>query len=128
MTTPTPPRFRLTAAERARFRVRLDDLRIANRRAADAAALWRRRNAELTDLAQRSGWDDLRTAETKAINLGLRDAAGKHAFWTLETQRLSALLCGELAARELLGGEDFAAGVAGMPAPARAVPTMAKVG
>jgi hypothetical protein len=37
------------------------------------------------------------------------------------------LLCGELAARELLGA-DFAAGVADLPAPARAVPTMAKVG
>lgn len=134
MTTPTPPRFRLTAEERAAIAGHWTNLRIASRKAGDAAQLWRQRNAELLDLAKRSGWDDIRTADTKNVNLGMKDAASTHAFWTTETQRISALLSGELAARELLGVNLATATADAAKRPtlvrpaADPAPTMAKVG
>lgn len=125
----TPP---LTPDQRAYYGLHWQHLRIASRKAADAAKLWRQRNAELMDLARRSGWDQLTTANNKLVNLGLKDAASTHAFWTTETERISALLAGELAARQLLYA-DTTSTTAEAPqrptlVPPTTAPTMAKVG
>ncbi|MBM0256377.1 hypothetical protein [Micromonospora sp. 4G55] len=131
MTTTNTSRFPLTAKERATYAQHWLNLRVAAAKAAAAFEKRQRRSAALDDLAARSGWDDIRTADTKAVNLGLRNAKAEHELWTTETQRISALLAGELAARELLGVDlaTAAADAVRRPAPApRTAPTMAKVG
>ncbi|MBM0275142.1 hypothetical protein [Micromonospora tarensis] len=89
--------LRLTASTREWLDSRRAKLRTAATRCDAASRDYNRRDAELTDLAERSGWDDLKTDKVKAANRGLTAAYGATTFWQQEVQRLAADIQAELA-------------------------------
>ncbi|MET7949262.1 hypothetical protein [Micromonospora sp. NPDC005324] len=114
--------LRLTTSTREWLDSRRAKLRTAATRCDAASRDYNRRDDELTDLAKRSGWDDLKTDKVKAANRGLTAAYGATTFWQNEVQRLAADIQAELAyQRALADAADEATPV--WPAAAdRAVP------
>ncbi|MFI6819767.1 hypothetical protein ACIBJE_02295 [Micromonospora sp. NPDC050187] len=99
-------RFQLTPADRDGLYDLWRRMRAASAKANDASATWNRVNDELNDLAERSGWDDLKTAKVKAANMRLTDAFGAWSFWEREVSRLALTLQAEYAARTMFGLVD----------------------
>jgi hypothetical protein len=99
-------RFPLTDTERRYLDGLWRDLRNATHQANTASAEWNRRNDELNDLADRSGWDDQKTVRVKGANQLLNDAFSGWNFWQQEVRRLAAAVQAEHALRELMGLVD----------------------
>lgn len=100
MTTP------LSRTERAYLDLQLSLLVQASRKSAGGGRHWRDLNWSWTDWADRQGLVDPKLrADAKKVNVPLNDAASAHAFWALDTQRISATIVGYVAARLVLDGE-----------------------
>ncbi|PZF98517.1 hypothetical protein [Micromonospora deserti] len=99
-------RFPLTADERTYLDDLWRKLRHATHQTNTASARWNKVNDELTSLAERSDWDDLKTDRVKAVNLRLNGAYAAWNFWQQEARRLAAAIQAERALRELMGVVD----------------------
>lgn len=100
----------LSPTERAFLDLQLTLLVQASSKSAGGGRHWRELNASWTDWADRQGLNDPKQrADAKRVNVALNDAASLHAFWALDTQRISATIVGYVAARLVL--DDSPAGL-----------------
>lgn len=98
--------YQLTPADREYIERQLTMMRRHAAQAIEASNRWNRINAALMTKFTAERRTDLEISRAKAVNLALNDAYGAYQFHSAKAQLHAAVIQGELAARNLLDGDD----------------------
>lgn len=77
-------------------------LRQASSKADQAARLWRERDADITNTARASGWDDIKRKAARDADTELSELEQEYAWWSGETTRRAVTIVGYVLASQAI--------------------------